>query len=434
MSGSSSYGNYRHHADLAHAFQILKGYGVPTTNIITMLYDDVAQDPENPFPGQLFNWPTDPGEAGFDVYKGLKKSYTGDSVTASNFMAVLTGNASAIIGGSGQVLQSGPEDKVFINFVNHGGSGLVAMPVGDYLYADQLNAALEQMNQTNMYSELVFYLEACESGSMFSDGLLSNNTRIYATTASNPQESSWGTYCPPGDVINGTDMGTCLGDLYSVNWMEDSDSSWHLQESLRKQFDLVQSLTNLSHPQVYGDRTFQTRPVFNFLTGWFSADNANNNNNNNLRHTTKHSSMSSKSKSKTQPAVHASSRMATILSLQHRANKGSVAAQAQLRVEILKLNRAEKAFMEFEDVTTASELNEIIESMPHPIITTWDCYRSAVKAFETNCGKFTDASLAYTKLLAQRCEVLGTKFTGAILEQQVQRQVEAACSTASNEF
>jgi len=416
---------------LAHAFQLLVGYGVPQSNIITMLYDDVAQDPENPYPGQLFNWPTDAGETGFDVYKGLKKSYTGDSVTASNFMAVLTGNASAIVGGSGEVLQSGPDDKVFINFVDHGGSGLVAMPVGDYLYADQLKAALDQMNQTNMYSELVFYLEACESGSMFSDDLLSNYTHIFATTASNPTESSWGTYCPPGDLVNGTDMGTCLGDLYSISWMEDSDESWHLQETLRKQFDVVKSLTNLSNPQIYGDKRFQSRPVFNFLTGWFSA---NEEFNNKLRHKTQRSSVSSKSKSKTQPVVHASSRMATILSLQHRASKGSVTAKAELSSEVLKLKRAEKAFMKFEDVTTAAELNDIVESSPHPIITTWECYRSAIKAFEASCGKFTDASLVYTKLLAQRCEELGPKFSGDVLIQQVQRQVEHSCSTASNEF
>lgn len=34
-------------------------------------------------------------------------------------------------------------------------------------------------------------------------------------------ESSWGTYCPPDDMVDGVAVGSCLGDLYSVNWMED---------------------------------------------------------------------------------------------------------------------------------------------------------------------------------------------------------------------
>lgn len=67
----------------------------------------------------------------------------------------------------------------------------------------------------------VFYLESCESGSMF-EGLLPTNISIYATTASNATESSWGTYCPDMDPPPPPEYDTCLGDLYSVSWMEDS--------------------------------------------------------------------------------------------------------------------------------------------------------------------------------------------------------------------
>lgn len=93
--------------------------------IITLLYDDVANDPANPFPGKLFNKPTTEGNPGVDVYTGCKKSYTGNDVTAANVLAILTGNASAVTGGSGEVLKSGPDDHVFVNFVDHGAAGLV---------------------------------------------------------------------------------------------------------------------------------------------------------------------------------------------------------------------------------------------------------------------------------------------------------------------
>lgn len=73
-----------------------------------------------------------------------------------------------------------------------------------------------------MYGKLVFYMEACESGSMFVN--LPKDINIYATSAANAHESSWGTYCPPNDFIDGKAMGSCLGDLYSVNWMEDTES------------------------------------------------------------------------------------------------------------------------------------------------------------------------------------------------------------------
>jgi len=53
-----------------------------------------------------------------------------------------------------------------------------------------------------MYEKMVVYIEACESGSMF-DGLLDPTINVYATTAANPSESSWATYCSPDDVVNG---------------------------------------------------------------------------------------------------------------------------------------------------------------------------------------------------------------------------------------
>jgi hypothetical protein len=43
--------------------------------------------------------------------------------------------------------------------------------------------------------QMVLYIEACESGSMF-EGLLPKGLGAYAVTASNAEESSWGTYCP----------------------------------------------------------------------------------------------------------------------------------------------------------------------------------------------------------------------------------------------
>lgn len=63
-------------------------------------------------------------------------------------------------------------------------------------------------------------MEACESGSML-EGLLPENIKIYATTASNATENSWATYCPGQFPSPPTDYDTCLGDLYSIAWMED---------------------------------------------------------------------------------------------------------------------------------------------------------------------------------------------------------------------
>ena len=51
-------------------------------------------------------------------------------------------------------------------------------------------------------AQMVLYIEACESGSMF-EGLLDSHQGVYAVSASNSVESSWGTYCPGREVCSG---------------------------------------------------------------------------------------------------------------------------------------------------------------------------------------------------------------------------------------
>ena len=68
------------------------------------------------------------------------------------------------------------------------------------------------MHENKRYNRMVLYVEACESGSMFQD-VLPDDLDIYATTAANSTQSSWGCYW--NDTI-----GTALGDVYSVKWME----------------------------------------------------------------------------------------------------------------------------------------------------------------------------------------------------------------------
>lgn len=46
-------------------------------------------------------------------------------MNAGNLHAVILGNKSALSGGSGKVLNSGPNDHVFIYYTDHGAAGLI---------------------------------------------------------------------------------------------------------------------------------------------------------------------------------------------------------------------------------------------------------------------------------------------------------------------
>ena len=156
MSGNHYWANYNCQADSHHVVQLLKKNGVPREQIIHLAYDDVANDPANPFPGQLFNKPTDKGTPGVNVYDASDIDYRGDDVSKTNFFNALLGNDE-----NGPALKSNENSNVFVYYCSYGGLGQVNTPGGslDTIYAEQLASTLIKMHDTKMYNELVFYLE-----------------------------------------------------------------------------------------------------------------------------------------------------------------------------------------------------------------------------------------------------------------------------------
>jgi legumain len=250
VAGSNTYSNYRHQADICHAYQVLSGNGISDENIIVFMYDDIANNKENPKKGEIINHPD-----GKDVYKNVPKDYIGDNCNADNFLSVLKGKDMTGIG-SEKTLRSTNKDKVFIYYADHGATGLVAMPYGGYLYATDLIKTIQDMYDNSIFKEMVFYMEACESGSMFEN--LPTNLNVYVTTASNPTESSYACYYD-------SKLKTYLGDCYSVNWMENSDSSSLDKETLEEQYDEVKQLTTQSHVMQYGQLSIDNQTVSEFM-------------------------------------------------------------------------------------------------------------------------------------------------------------------------
>lgn len=165
------------------------------------MYDDVASSESNPHPGQLFNRP-----GGEDVYAGLQivsarrgqegggcrcaerlpprllppavssaqrslhptcprpspappQDYSHAAVNVDTFLAVLAGNTSGVPPpsrhSSGRVLAAGPQDKVFVYYSDHGAPGILGMPSGPFLYADQLHAVIAARSLRKGFQEMV---------------------------------------------------------------------------------------------------------------------------------------------------------------------------------------------------------------------------------------------------------------------------------------
>uniref|UniRef100_A0A3Q7IJQ2 Legumain prodomain domain-containing protein n=1 Tax=Solanum lycopersicum TaxID=4081 RepID=A0A3Q7IJQ2_SOLLC len=384
VARSNGWTNYRHQADVCHAYQILKAGGLKDENIIVFMYDDIANNTENPKPGAIINNPH-----GHDVYKGVPKDYVGEDVNANNFYNVLLANKSGVIGGSGKVLKSGPNDHIFIYYTDHGAAGFITMPSGESIYADDLFNVLKKKHASGMYDRLVFYLEACESGSMF-DGIFHKGLNIYAITASKPDENSFGTYCgdgTPDDPCFGQCpppefKGVCLGDLFSVAWMEDSDVQDRKINSLHGQYSRVAKRTaaNLthhnygSHVQEYGDKVVSFDPLAAYM-GETSKNHS-------------HDSVDAKSFS-TLSSRNVDQRSAELFYM--------FTKRSQVDNNVKHLG--ELLF----GVEKGNEVLHTVRRAGQPLVDNWDCLKSYVKIFEAHCGRLTVYGRKHVRSIAKIC-------------------------------
>jgi len=401
VCGSKGFENYRHHADVCHAYQTLVARGVKPERIITLVYDDVPNASLNPMPGSLYNHPD-----GKDVYKGCKIDYKGEAVTPYNFLNVLQGKAGLLKNiGSGRVLNSTSADNVFINYVGHGAVGMVGFPSnGAVLYENKLLSTLKKMRKRRMYKNLVFYLESCESGSMFVN--LPADLGIFATTASN-YESSKATYCPPhDDKVGKVHVGSCLGDSYSTHWLEDSDKEKKGEnETLLEQFMRVKKRTTESEVSKFGDEMLAKQEAIDNYLGHLSVTQEN------------MLGSSAPGKDKSTPAKKHRRTIDTYdtimlshfyqyldeRSIDERSEKAlTLIQELQMR---MKVDRFFQRLVR--SLAPASEKTLLDMSSPAPVHYNWKCQRSVDRAFRAGCNDLADSDyhFKYAKVLVKLCEM-----------------------------
>jgi len=403
VAGSNGYYNYRHQSDICHAYQIFKKNGVPDSNIIVFMYDDIANNAQNPHKGSIIN--TDNGP---NVYPGVPKDYTGATVTPENFLNVLLGKDMTGIG-SGKTLKSGPNDRVFIFFSDHGAPGLVAFPGFKMLYAKDLLPVLTSMSNNKKFDQMVFYLEACESGSMFNK-LLSDKLRIYATTASNPFESSYACDYNSGEKAY-------LNDCYSFNFMNDTDHADVAKRSLQQQFAAIKQATTQSHVCQYGDVSIATQPIGNFLANSFKMQ----------------PRTAAQPMQRTAPTHKVSSRDVKEVYLLKMIEQASTFEKPVWMAEYNRYKQEQDRIDTiFGALSHAFSLHRVREAREAALATNddhctsqsaidVDCMKDATIAFETECGSFDEYSIRYVSYIRDACDA-------KVGVNDLQRQLKKICS------
>ncbi|KAK9506463.1 hypothetical protein O3M35_008400 [Rhynocoris fuscipes] len=155
--------NYRHVSNVLSIYRSVKRLGIPDSQIILMIADDMACNPRNPRPATVFN----NANQNINVYgDDVEVDYRGYEVTVENFVRLLTGRLPAGTPRSKQLLTDEGSNILFY-LTGHGGDGFLKFQDSEEVTSQELADAVEQMWQKRRYNEIFFIIDTCQASSMF---------------------------------------------------------------------------------------------------------------------------------------------------------------------------------------------------------------------------------------------------------------------------
>lgn len=155
--------NYRHVANVLSIYRSVKRLGIPDSQIILMVADDMACNPRNPRPATVFN----NANQHINVYgDDVEVDYRGYEVTVENFVRLLTGRLPPDTPRSKQLLTD-EGSNILVYLTGHGGDGFLKFQDSEEVTSQELADALEQMWQKRRYHEIFFMIDTCQAASMY---------------------------------------------------------------------------------------------------------------------------------------------------------------------------------------------------------------------------------------------------------------------------
>lgn len=187
--------NYRHVANALSIYRSCKRFGIPDSQIILMISDDMACESRNPRPATIFN----NGQHHINVYgDDVEVDYRGYDVTVENLIRLLTGRVHEHTPKSKRLLTNSGSN-ILIYMTGHGGDGFLKFQDSEELTSVELANAFEQMYQKRRYNEILFIIDTCQAESMsakfYSPNIIGiGSSKIGEDSLSHHGDSSIGVY------------------------------------------------------------------------------------------------------------------------------------------------------------------------------------------------------------------------------------------------
>jgi phosphatidylinositol glycan class K len=201
VSTSRFWFNYRHLANVLSLYRTVKRLGIPDSQIILMLPDDMACNPRNAFPGTVYN----NADRALDLYgDNIEVDYRGYEVTVENFIRLLTDRVGEDMPRSKRLLTD-DRSNILVYMTGHGGKEFLKFQDAEEISAFDLADAFAQMWEKKRYHEMLFMIDTCQANTMYTKFYSPN---IIATGSSALDESSYSHHAD-------NDVGVAVIDRYT---------------------------------------------------------------------------------------------------------------------------------------------------------------------------------------------------------------------------
>ncbi len=130
-------------ANVLSIYRSVKRLGIPDSNILLMLPDNVACNPRNPLPATVYN----DASKSIDLYgsqEGVEVDYRGYEVTVEAFIRLLTGRHGPEVP-RGKRLETDERSNILVYMTGHGGNDFLKFQDAEEIRAQDLADAFAQM-------------------------------------------------------------------------------------------------------------------------------------------------------------------------------------------------------------------------------------------------------------------------------------------------
>ncbi|KAF2091856.1 hypothetical protein K490DRAFT_32265 [Saccharata proteae CBS 121410] len=260
VSTSRFWFNYRHLANVLSLYRTVKRLGIPDSQIILMLPDDMACNSRNAFPGTVYN----NADRALDLYgDNIEVDYRGYEVTVENFIRLMTDRVSEDMPRSKRLLTD-DRSNILVYMTGHGGNEFLKFQDAEEISAFDLADAFEQMWEKKRYHEMLFMIDTCQANTMYSKFYSPN---ILATGSSEIDQSSYSHHAD-------NDVGVAVIDrytYYNLDFLETQVKDPSSKLTMGDLFDSYDEAKIHSHPGIRydlfqgGEKAARERLVMDFF-------------------------------------------------------------------------------------------------------------------------------------------------------------------------